>query len=830
MRAGRFIARKNWIVVGSDDFHVRVFNYNTGEKVVQFEAHPDYIRTIAVHPTQPFVITAGDDMTIKLWNWDQNWRNQQTFEGHVNYIMSLAFNPKDPNTFASACLDRTVKIWSLGSSVPNFTLEAHETKGVNYVDYFPSSDKPYLITASDDRSIKVWDYQTKSTVATLVDHTNNVSFAIVHPELPVIISGSEDNTIKIWNANTYKLEQTLNYGLKRAWCAAVRKGSNVAALGFDEGYLLVQLGKEEPAISMDPSGKLVWSKHSEVYSSVIKSSAEREIKDGEQLHLQQKDLGTVEVFPTSLVHSPNGRFVTVVGDGEYIIYTALAWRNKSFGSALDFAWAQDSNEYAVRESPSSVKAFKNFKERPLSHFNIPFSTTQIFGGALLGVNGDGFIAFYDWNTGAVVQRVDVDARQVVWSAGGDLVAIISENTFYTLRFNHEALEEALSSGNTGSLEDGGIDGTFALEEEISDSVRTGQWVGDCFVYTTLSNRLNYLVGSDTYTITHFDKQMYLLGYIARDNAIYLADKDVNVSAYRLSLAVVEYQTVVLRGDMETAAEILERDIADAEKNKIARFLEAQGHKELALEVSKDAEHRFDLALALGQLEIAHDIAVEANDETKWKNLGDRALSEWQVGLAERCFTQGNDIESLLLIYTSTGNKKALKDVVVPKALEAGKNNIAFNALWFVGDIDGCVDILNSTHRSSEAALLALTYGGDVGASVKLWKERLTKLGRGKIAETICDPENNPDKFPSNLGQKVTNVPVHAAGENDLIELDGISTPVDRDTPAPTTEADEAEAEVDAPANGKALEGEPEAEPEAEPEVEPEVEADEPADE
>jgi len=44
----------------------------------------------------------------------------------------------------------TVKIWSLGSSTPNFQLEAHETKGVNHVDYYPHSDKPYLLTTSDD--------------------------------------------------------------------------------------------------------------------------------------------------------------------------------------------------------------------------------------------------------------------------------------------------------------------------------------------------------------------------------------------------------------------------------------------------------------------------------------------------------------------------------------------------------------------------------------------------------------------------------------------------------------------------------------------------------
>lgn len=51
-----------------------MFNYNTGEKVTAIEAHPDYIRCLAVHPTQPLVLTGSDDMTIKLWDWEKGWK------------------------------------------------------------------------------------------------------------------------------------------------------------------------------------------------------------------------------------------------------------------------------------------------------------------------------------------------------------------------------------------------------------------------------------------------------------------------------------------------------------------------------------------------------------------------------------------------------------------------------------------------------------------------------------------------------------------------------------------------------------------------------------
>jgi coatomer subunit beta' len=120
-------------------------------------------------------------------------KNTQVYEGHTHYVMHVSWSPKDPNVFASASLDRTVKVWDRGSEAPHYTLEGH-AKGVNCVDFFRGGDKPFLITASDDKTVKVWDYQTKSCVQTLEGHTHNVAQAVFHPTLPVILSASEDAT------------------------------------------------------------------------------------------------------------------------------------------------------------------------------------------------------------------------------------------------------------------------------------------------------------------------------------------------------------------------------------------------------------------------------------------------------------------------------------------------------------------------------------------------------------------------------------------------------------------------------------------------------------
>ena len=266
------------------------------------------------------------------------------------------------------------------------------------------------MTASDDRSLRIYDYTNKSCIAVLEGHTANVSFGIWHSTLPILVSGAEDGSVRIWNANTYKLEQTLSYGLERAWCASYQHNSQNLAIGFDDGAVLLSVGREEPAMSMDSSGKMIWARHNEILSAVIKGG-DSTLKDGDPVNLSTKDLGNCEVYPQTLTHSPNGRFVAVCGDGEYIIYTALAWRNKAFGSALDFAWGSkdNSNDYAVRESALTVRVFANFKEK--APLNVQHQAEGLSGGVLLGVHGSGCISFHTW-AGALVRRIEVEPKNV----------------------------------------------------------------------------------------------------------------------------------------------------------------------------------------------------------------------------------------------------------------------------------------------------------------------------------------------------------------------------------------------------------------------------------
>ncbi|XP_050693669.1 coatomer subunit beta'-like isoform X4 [Eriocheir sinensis] len=738
VRAARFVARKNWVVTGSDDMQVRVYNYNTLERVHQFEAHSDYVRCIAVHPTQPFILTCSDDMTIKLWNWDKKWSCQQVFEGHSHYVMQIVINPKDNNTFASASLDRIVKVWQLGSPQPNFTLEGH-LRGVNCVDYYHGGDKPYLISGADDSLVKIWDYQNKTCVQTLEGHSQNVSSVAFHPDLPIILTGSEDCTVRVWHANTYRLENTLNYGLDRVWCISALKGSNNVCIGYDEGSVMVKVGREEPAMSMDVSGKIVWAKHSEIQQANLKAMGEAEYQDGERLPLAVKDLGACDIYPQTIAHNPNGRFVVVCGDGEYIIYTAMALRNKAFGPALEFVWALDSSEYAIRESNFSVKLFKNFKEKKA--FKPDFGCEGIYGGYLLGCRSSTTgLAFYDWESQELVRRIEIQPRQVFWSENGDYVCIATDNNYFILKYSPEAVANAREK-KEGVTEDG-IEDAFDLVGEVQEVVKTGKWVGDCFIYTNSVNRLNYYVGGEIVTIAHLDRTLYLLGYIPKENRLYLGDKELNVVSYELLVSVLEYQTAVMRRDFTTADRVLPT-IPPAHRTRVAHFLEKQGFKKQALAVSTDPEHKFDLALSLGELEVCHQLAAEAGSEHKWRLVADLAQQRGDLQMAQTCLLRAHDYPGLLLQATATGNASFIREVG-KEAEGQGRNNVAFLSHFLTGNLKECLELLIKTNRVPEAAFFARTYmPSEISRVVGLWKE----VSGEKIAQTLADPAQYDNLFP-----------------------------------------------------------------------------------
>jgi coatomer subunit beta' len=201
-------------------------------------------------------------------------------------------------------MDKTVKLWNLTTDgKANMTITGHKGS-VNAIDFF-KGDRPHFATGSDDKTVKIWDYQTKQCLATIESHTMPVTAIHFHPELPIVFSMSEDGKAIIHHSSSYGILNTLEYNLGMGWAVAVSpEDRNIIALGFDEGSVVVKLGSDDPVVSIS-NGKVIWTKSMEVYAANLKAVDYDSLGDGERVGLDAKELGSAEIYPTYLRHSPN---------------------------------------------------------------------------------------------------------------------------------------------------------------------------------------------------------------------------------------------------------------------------------------------------------------------------------------------------------------------------------------------------------------------------------------------------------------------------------------------------------------------------------------------
>ncbi|KAK2181362.1 hypothetical protein NP493_401g00005, partial [Ridgeia piscesae] len=151
--------------------------------------------------------------------------------GHRSPVTRVIFHPSFA-VMVSASEDATIKVWDYETGDYERTLKGH-TDSVQDVA-FDHTGK-WLVSCSADLSIKLWDFQGFECVKTMHGHDHNVSSVSFMPSGDFIVSSSRDKTIKMWEVATGYCVKTFTG--HREWVRMVRvnqDGSLLASCSNDQ--------------------------------------------------------------------------------------------------------------------------------------------------------------------------------------------------------------------------------------------------------------------------------------------------------------------------------------------------------------------------------------------------------------------------------------------------------------------------------------------------------------------------------------------------------------------------------------------------------------------
>lgn len=155
-----------------------------------------------------------------------------TLEGHSGPVYGIAITA-DGRTAVSASDDRTLRVWDVDSGECLKTLKGH-TRAVCGVAL--TADGHTAVSASDDdRLLGVWNVDTGDYLGRLEGHTNDVNTVTLTLDGRAVVSAGRDRTLRVWEFDTGNLVS--NYRLEASGLAVATASGNRIVAGTASGQL-----------------------------------------------------------------------------------------------------------------------------------------------------------------------------------------------------------------------------------------------------------------------------------------------------------------------------------------------------------------------------------------------------------------------------------------------------------------------------------------------------------------------------------------------------------------------------------------------------------------
>ncbi|KAI5192289.1 polyadenylation factor subunit 2 [Nematocida sp. AWRm77] len=253
------------------------------------------INTIKYAPNGKRLISGAATGEFTLWN-GFSFNFETILQAHDNPLRSMCWTPHG-DYLLSGDQAGVVKYWQ--PSMNNLQILEPHKEAVRDISFSPRGTK--FCTASDDGTIKVFDFEEAKEEATLTGHGWDVRVAQWHKRHALIASGGKDNLIKLWDPRG-KEKTTLHIHKNTILCLKwTNDGESILSGGKDQVIKMFNLRamkeefthkghqKEATALCVHPcldslfvsgggeGAVYIWQKHNEYPVRVISDAHNKTI-------------------------------------------------------------------------------------------------------------------------------------------------------------------------------------------------------------------------------------------------------------------------------------------------------------------------------------------------------------------------------------------------------------------------------------------------------------------------------------------------------------------------------------------------------------------------
>ncbi|KAH9478659.1 Coatomer subunit alpha [Psilocybe cubensis] len=699
------------LCTGGDDYKIKVWDIRPQNRRCLFtlHGHLDYVRTVQFHHEMPWIISASDDQTIRIWN-STSRQCIAVLTGHSHYVMSVQFHPKE-DLIVSASMDQTVRVWDIsglrkgspnqggpGSSNSNgpgnfetfdtfstvkHVLEGHD-RGVNFATFHPTL--PLILSAGDDRVIKIW--RMSETKAWEVDscrgHFNNVSTALFHPKHELIVSCGEDKTVRVWDLGKRTAIQTFRREQDRFWVLAAHPNLNLFAAGHDSGLIVFKLERERPAFSVFQD-TLYYVRDKYVRSYDFNTGADIGL-------LSVRKFGSPYVPPRTLSFNPAERAVILTISSDNGLYELANLPQQAQGELKDSsvdgkkgsgqsAIFVARNRFAVLNKTTQLIEVRDLSNSVVKSIKPPVQTNEIFygGTACLILSSPTAVVLYDIQQQKTIAEINSPpVKYVVWSNDSSLVALMSKHTITIANKNfsqHSLIHETIRI-KSGAWDDAGV-----------------------FIYSTLNHVKYCLAQGDHGVICTLDNPVYLTR--VKGKTVHCLDRSARPRTITFDPTEYRFKLALLKNNYEEMLYIIKTSTLLGQS--IISYLQQKGFPEA------NTNTRFELAIECGNLNVAMETAREINRPECWERLAQQALKQGNHKVVEKAYQQTKNFDKLSFLYLATGSKDKLSKMQQIADARGDPMSRFHNALY-AGDVEGRIAVLRDVGLHPLAYLTAKTNG------------------------------------------------------------------------------------------------------------------------